>query len=52
LRSEFESARDRSVQRLNDSIAPYSRFVRAAESKWREARTALERWRTRVKPLA
>ena len=45
LRSEFEAARDRSVHRLTDSIGPYSRFVRAAQTKWTDARTALERWR-------
>jgi hypothetical protein len=48
LRGEFIAARDRSVQRLNDSIAPYSRFVRAAQTKWTDARTALERWRARA----
>ena len=52
LRSEFVAARDRSVHRLTDSIGPYSRFVRAAQAKWTDARTSLERWRTRMKPLA
>ena len=47
LRSEFVAARDRSVHRLTDSIGPYSRFVRAEQTKWTDARTALERWRTR-----
>jgi Spy/CpxP family protein refolding chaperone len=49
LRSEFVAARDRSVHRLSDSIGPYSRFVRAEQTKWTDARTALERWRTRVR---
>jgi GTP-binding protein EngB required for normal cell division len=48
LRSEFVTARDRSAQRLTDGIAPYSRFVRAEQGKWTEARTALEAWRRRV----
>jgi small GTP-binding protein len=47
LRSEFVGARDRSVQRMTDSIGPYSRFVRAEQTKWTEARTALERWHSR-----
>ena len=47
LRKEFVAARDRSVHRLTDSIGPYSRFVRAEQMKWTEARSALERWRTR-----
>jgi small GTP-binding protein len=47
LRSEFVAARDRSTQRMTDSIGPYSRFVRAEQTKWTDARTALERWRTR-----
>jgi hypothetical protein len=48
LRSEFVAARDRSVHRLSGSIGPYCRFVRAEQTKWTDARTALERWRTRV----
>jgi hypothetical protein len=47
LRSEFVNARDRSAQRLADGIAPYSRFVRAEQVKWSDARTALEAWRRR-----
>jgi len=47
LRKEFVVARDRSVHRLADSIGPYSRFVRAEQAKWTDARTALERWRAR-----
>jgi hypothetical protein len=52
LRSEFEAARDRSVLRLTDSISPYSRFVRATQTKWTDARTALGRWRSRMTALA
>jgi small GTP-binding protein len=45
LRREFVAARDRSMQRMTDSIGPYSRFVRAEQAKWTDAHTALERWR-------
>jgi small GTP-binding protein len=51
LRSEFVTARDRSAQRLADSIAPFGRFVRAEQAKWTDARTALEAWRNRVAAL-
>jgi small GTP-binding protein len=51
LRSEFETARDRSAQRLGDGIAPYSRFVRVEQSKWAEVRAALESWRARAAAL-
>lgn len=52
LRGEFVAARDRSTQRLADSIAPYGRFVRAEQAKWTDARTALEAWRGRTAGLA
>lgn len=51
LRGEFETARDRSAHRLADGIAPYSRFVRAEQSKWAEVRAALESWRARAAAL-
>jgi small GTP-binding protein len=51
LRSEFVTARDRSTRRLADSLAPYSRFVRAEQVKWTDVRTTLEAWRTRVAAL-
>lgn len=51
LRGEFETARDRSAHRLADGIAPYSRFVRAEQSKWVEVRAALESWRARAAAL-
>jgi hypothetical protein len=52
LRSEFVTARDRSAQRLADGIAPYSRFVRAEQAKWSDARTALEAWGRRAAALS
>ena len=51
LRSEFVAARDRSGQRLSDSIAPYSRFVRAEQAKWGDALTAFDAWRRRAAAL-
>ncbi|MGE0361124.1 MAG: dynamin family protein [Vicinamibacterales bacterium] len=51
LRGEFATARSRSAQRLAESIAPYSRFVRAEQAKWTDARTALEAWRAKAAAL-
>jgi small GTP-binding protein len=51
LRTEFESARDRSALRLADGIAPYARFVRAEQARWSDVRTALEHWRARADTL-
>ncbi len=48
LRKEFEAARDRSTLRLADGLAPYSRFVRAEQTRWGNIRTALEMWRARA----
>ena len=52
LRSEFVAARDRSARRLADGMAPYSRFVRAEQAKWTDARSALDAWRTRGAALS
>jgi small GTP-binding protein len=41
LRVEFERARDRGRTRIDDAIAPYSRFVRAERERWTDARTLL-----------
>ena len=51
LRGEFATARGRSAQRLAESIAPYSRFVRAEQTKWTDARTALDAWRAKASAL-
>lgn len=51
LRGEFTMARGRSVQRLAESIGPYSRFVRAEHTKWAEVRASLTAWRTRAAAL-
>jgi small GTP-binding protein len=41
LRQEFERAQERSLGRISDAVAPYSRFVRAEQSRWAEARRTL-----------
>jgi small GTP-binding protein len=48
LRAEFERARDQSRTRIEQAIAPYSRFVRAEHTRWMEARTALTLLRDRA----
>ena len=41
LRAEFERAQLHGRQRLDDVVAPYSRFVRAEQERWTSARDAL-----------
>jgi small GTP-binding protein len=41
LRTEFERAQKQSQQRIDDAVAPYSRFVRAEQDRWSSARDAL-----------
>ena len=41
LRSEFERTQRQSQQRIDDGVAPYSRFVRAEQERWNAARTTL-----------
>jgi small GTP-binding protein len=41
LRAEFERAQMHGRQRLDDVVAPYSRFVRAEQERWTSARDAL-----------
>jgi len=43
IRTQFESETARSVQRIRDSIAPYSRFVRAEGEKLTASKAELER---------
>src|SRR5207342_2423132 len=37
LRAEFERAHTHNRQRLDDAVAPYSRFVRAEKERWTSA---------------
>jgi small GTP-binding protein len=48
LRTEFERAQEQSGSRIDQAIAPYSRFVRAEHTRWSEARTALAQLRDRA----
>jgi hypothetical protein len=41
LRTQFDRAREQSAQRLDDTIAPYARFVRAEEQRWKDAQQSL-----------
>jgi hypothetical protein len=43
LRTQFESEIERSLQKINDAIAPYTRFVRAEQDKLSEAQSELSR---------
>jgi small GTP-binding protein len=41
LRSEFERAQQSSMSRIQQAVDPYSRFVRAEETRWLETRATL-----------
>ena len=51
LRTEFEGAQEQSAHRLRDAIAPYARFVRAEEQRWRDAQHILATLRDRMTAL-
>jgi small GTP-binding protein len=42
LRNQFEQELERSLQRIQEAIAPYTRFVRAEQGKLTEARTEMD----------
>jgi small GTP-binding protein len=48
LRTEFEGAQEQSTNRLTDTIAPYARFVRAEDQRWRDAQRTLATLRDRT----
>ena len=48
LRGEFERAQEQSQQRIASAVEPYSRFVRAEQTRWRDARDTLGRLRDRA----
>ena len=48
LRIEFERAQEQGRTRIEDAVAPYSRFVRAEQQRWTEARAALGSLRDRA----
>ena len=49
LRTKFEQAQEQSAHRLADAIAPYARFVRAEEQRWKDAQQTLAALRDRTK---
>ena len=48
LRAEFEGAQRQSAHRLTDAVAPYGRFVRSEERRWRDAQRSLSVLRERT----
>ena len=52
LRTEFERAQEQSRSRIDEAVAPYSRFVRAEQERWTEARATLGALRDRAGPSA
>ncbi len=48
LRIEFERAQEQSAARIAQAIDPYSRFVRAEQARWMDARAALSALRDRA----
>jgi ABC-type transport system involved in cytochrome bd biosynthesis fused ATPase/permease subunit len=48
LRTEFEHAQAQSATRIANAVDPYSRFVRAEQTRWTEARSALAALRDRA----
>jgi small GTP-binding protein len=51
LRTQFEKEMERSVQEINDAIAPYTRFVRAEQKKLVEVKTGFEQTKTGLERL-
>ena len=48
LRTEFERAQEQGAARMANAVDPYSRFVRAEQTRWLEARTTLSALRDRA----
>jgi len=48
LRAEFERAQEQSAHRLTDATAPYTRFVRGEEQRWKDAQRTLATLRDRT----
>jgi len=48
LRTEFDRAQEESALRISDAVAPYARFVRAEEQRWRSAHDTLATLRERI----
>jgi hypothetical protein len=48
LRTEFERAQEQSTARVAQAVEPYSRFVRAEQTRWNDARSVLASLRDRA----
>ncbi len=48
LRTEFEQAQEQSAVRIAHAVDPYSRFVRAEQARWTDARQTLTTLRDRA----
>jgi small GTP-binding protein len=48
LRTEFERAQEQSAERITRAVDPYSRFVRAEQTRWTDARQMLSALRDRA----
>jgi hypothetical protein len=48
LRTEFERAQEQSRTRISGAVDPYSRFVRAEQTRWSDARRTLSALRDRA----
>ncbi len=51
LKDQFEREMERSLQRINEAIAPYTRFVRAEQGKLVETQAELSRIKTGLEDL-
>jgi chromosome segregation ATPase len=51
LRTQFEHEIERGMANINDAIAPYTRFVRAEQSKLEEVETKLNETNTGLENL-
>jgi hypothetical protein len=51
LRSQFEREIERSLQKINEAMAPYTRFVRAEQGKLVETQAELSRIKTGLEDL-
>ena len=51
LRAQFEHEIERSLQQIQEAIAPYTRFVRSERNKLSEAQSSLEEMKTELENL-
>ncbi len=51
LRTQFEHEIERSLQHIQEAIAPYTRFVRSERNKLTEAQSSLEELKTQLESL-